>query len=181
MTEQQEPVQEKHQITKEPVPIELKKPKAMFIDVDGTLMSNARRTSLGVPFVKYENEINMLHMDKPIDGIVALINIYCRMTGLIPIFVTGRMDNFDGKIRDITTEQILDALPSFKQPILFMRGSNDFRKPVEYKNSVYKEHIRPNYDVVMVLDDDNDVCEYFSNTHHILSLQPYFVEKEVKE
>jgi hypothetical protein len=181
MTEQEEPVQEERQITKEPVPIELKKPKAMIIDIDGTLMSNVRRTSLGVPFVKYENEINMLHMDKTIDGVAGLINIYCRMVGVIPIFVTGRMDNFNGRIKSITIEQIMDALPVVKQPILFMRGENDFRKPVEFKNSVYKEHIRPNYDVVMVIDDDNDVCEHFSNIHNILSLQPYFVEKEVKE
>ena len=165
-------------ISKETVPPPVVKPKAIIIDIDGTLMDNSKRASLGVPFVKYENDIAMLHTDKQIESMVTLINVYCRVTNSKPVFLTGRMDNFDGKVREITLQQITTALPNLEFDLI-MREEDDFSKALEYKYNAIRK-IRLTYDTIMLLDDDRQVCEFVAERFNILCLQPYWVEKQVK-
>ena len=60
---------------------------------------------------------------------------------------------------------------SFYYDEIFARDLNDYSKTAIYKEKVYEENIKPNYDVVMVFEDSNSCVKMFRDKGLIV-MQP---------
>lgn len=135
--------------TWEPVVRNKSLPTAVCVDLDGTLAIHTGRS----PYV-YDD----LHTDRVNDD---LLDVLTRMgTGWLDtkvLFVSGRPDSH----RDLT-QKWLDAHTGFEadEKHLFMRKAGDQRPDYIVKNEIYDNEILPNYDVVMVFDDRDQVVRH---------------------
>lgn len=133
------------------------KKAAIIVDLDGTLCDTSHRQHHVEKTPKnwiafYEALIH----DKPNDWCERLIDSM-RKTGIEIIFVSGRPDNY----RELTEGWLHDwgfSLASDPHP-LFMRKSGDFRKDSIVKTEIYREQIKPNFDVVFCIDDRQQVVD----------------------
>lgn len=71
------------------------------------------------------------------------------------IFVSGRSDKF----RKVTEEWL--SRYGFGDYPLFMRKDGDSRKDVIIKSEIYNKHIKDKYNVLFVLDDRDQVVEFW--------------------
>lgn len=118
------------------------KPKAIIVDVDGTIANRVGRS----PF-----EWAKVGQDTPRSVIIDLIKCYWKSTNdLHIIFLSGR----DSVCRHETLEWIADHIGFFYTDIkLFMRAEGDMRKDTIIKEELFWEHIADNYNIIAAFDD----------------------------
>ena len=127
------------------------KRKAIIVDLDGTICENVT----GRPWYGKGAAEGMLE-DKPYDEIINLIDSYSFNYDLHVLIVTGRHKGEELE----ATKKWLDK-HSFYYNKIFARELNDYSKSAPYKEKVYEELIKPNYDVVMVFEDNNACVKMF--------------------
>ena len=119
--------------------------RAIICDLDGTLCLFDRETRS--PYDRdFENDTINPAVRYVLDGNDQYNEI---------IFVSGRIEKF----RKVTQEW-LDKYGFGGHP-LFMRKEKDMRKDVIIKQEIYEEHIKDKYDVLFVMDDRNQVVEFW--------------------
>jgi histidinol phosphatase-like enzyme len=119
-------------------------PKAILVDIDGTIAHNAS----GRGFYDWL----AVGTDEPILEVIEIVN-WAKMAGFTVIVMSGR----DGISREVTA----DWLERHDVPVdeLYMRGINDQRKDSIVKRELFDAYVRDNYDVQFVLDDRNQVVD----------------------
>lgn len=116
------------------------KPKAIIVDVDGTIANKCDRS----PF-----EWDKVGCDTPRLEIINMIRAFARSYGATPIFLFGR----DSVCRDITQGWINSHAYMDKDQELYMRAEGDMRKDTIVKEELFWEHIEPTYNVIGAFDD----------------------------
>lgn len=117
------------------------KPKAILVDIDGTI---AERFGRG-PF-----EWLKVDQDKPRPFVIDLIKTYRVARGTQLIFLSGR----DEVCRNETTTWIYDHCDMYHEDIiLHMRPEGDMRKDMIVKEEIFWREIADNYNVIAVFDD----------------------------
>lgn len=116
---------------------------AIIVDIDGTV---AHRTNRG-PF-EYEK---VLH-DEADKNVIEVIKCMWEAGHKI-VFVSARED---WCFNDTYTWLTHNCPPFIK---LYMRKSGDNRRDADVKKEIYEEFIKPQYDVIAVFDDRDQVVE----------------------
>lgn len=137
------------------------KSKAIIVDLDGTICENVT----GRPWYGKGAAEGMLN-DKPYTDIINLIDCYSCKYDLEILILTGR---HKGEELEATKKWLYKN--SFYYSEIFANEPNDYSKAAIYKEKVYEELIKPNYDVVMVFEDNNACVQMFRDKGLIV-LQP---------
>ena len=116
-------------------------PKAIIVDVDGTLAHMTGRS----PY-----DYSRVHEDAVDESVRHVVNELAG-SGHHVIIVSGRKDDCEAETREWLDDNgvIYDEV--------HMRKSGDDRKDATVKAEIFNEHIRGKYNVVAVLDDRNQV------------------------
>lgn len=117
--------------------------KAILVDIDGTVAHRTNRD----PF-EYDK---VLH-DAPDKEVIAVLKSLWE-SGYRIIFVSARED---WCFNDTYTWLTHNCPPFIK---LYMRKSGDFRRDADVKKEIYETQIKPNYEVLCVFDDRNQVVD----------------------
>lgn len=136
----------------------MSKKSAIIVDLDGTLaIHNGRR-----PY-----EYHKCDTDLPNAPVVALVRAMdCRVDEII--FLSGREDS----CYDLTRAWICKHVsPLHVDSPLFMRATGDYRKDALVKREIYEEQIAPEYDVLFVLDDRDQVVNMWREKLGLTCLQ----------
>jgi predicted kinase len=138
-------------------------PVAVLCDLDGTLALIHGRS----PYDASDCDIKDLPNTPVIETILAHHN-----AGRQIVFCSGREDKYrpetirfiEKYCKSICTHGDCD-LVGFDQGVipykLFMRKTDDFRKDAIIKEEIFQNEIEGKYNVLMVLDDRNSVCEFW--------------------
>ncbi len=122
------------------------KEKAIIVDVDGTL---ADMKGVRGPF-----DWDKVDQDRPHNDIITLVQ-ELKSLGKKIIIVTGR----DG----ICKQKTINWLNKYNVPIdkFFIRPEGSFEKDSIIKGKIYMDDIRPYYDIEFVLDDRDQVVNFW--------------------
>ncbi len=141
------------------------KPKAIIVDIDGTLADVEHRVHHVRAAKKNWRAFN--------EGMAQdTVNVWC--AGLIKamrandygiLFVTGRDENY----RSVTEAWLKQHKIEYDK--LFMRAAVDFRGDNEVKKQIYLEEIRDHWDVVFVVDDRLSVVKMWRYDLGLVCLQ----------
>lgn len=129
------------------------KPKAILIDIDGTVAEmNGRK-----PY-----EWDKVGEDLPRQAPICLVQGMIEQ-GITPIFLSGR----DGVCKDLTYKWILDNIMEWYLPEnggfhLFMRTAGDSRKDSVVKKELFDSYVRKNFNVVGAIDDRKSILELWT-------------------
>ena len=118
-------------------------PRAIIVDIDGTLAHKGDRNAYD-----YKN----VYKDKCDEVISELTNQLYRLNYRI-IILSGREDS----CRDLTKQWLSDNIIHYHD--LYMRKSKDIRKDAVVKKEIYDQQIKDYYSVLCVFDDRNQVVE----------------------
>ncbi len=132
------------------------KPKAIIVDVDGTLAHNNGKRNIFDYTRVIEDDV-----DEPVS---VLVHHYWKL-GYLVIICSGREDNCREQ-----TEQWFKK-NSIPHNYLFMRKAGDHRKDSIIKKELFDAHIRDNYQIEFVLDDRNQVVDMWRNELGLKVLQ----------
>jgi len=153
--------------------------KAVIFDIDGVLAKKS-------PDRDYR-EYDKVDLDSPVEAVFEILNRYLFDEDYVIIFITGRKESCKIKTMNFIAENTeLDFiynstecngeseqeeyfLDNFK---LYMREDNDNRKAEVLKKEIYDKHIKGEYEVVLVFEDDPVVCEMYKK-EGLLVLQPH--------
>ena len=119
------------------------KPKAIIVDIDGTLAHMNNRTPFDYTKVK----------DDYCDVVIKDIVMTYQDLGFDILFVSGR----DDSCRTETLEWLGNNMIVFKA--LFMRKTGDKRHDWEVKKEIYQNEIEPFYSVFFCLDDRDQIVK----------------------
>ncbi|MBT3584409.1 MAG: polynucleotide kinase [Halobacteriovoraceae bacterium] len=132
--------------------------KALLVDLDGTLADVEHR----VHHVQGESKDWKQFNEKM--GLDAL-NTWCREIiisfqerGYGVVFLTGRTEDYRG-----TSEEWLDS-HDITYDKLFMRQRGDHRDDWDIKQGIYLEEIKPDFDILFVLEDRLNVVKMWRET-----------------
>jgi predicted secreted acid phosphatase len=132
------------------------KPKAIIIDLDGTLCNlDHRKHHVEKSPKDWDSFFNEAYKDTPYEWCQDLIHGF-RSIGYAIIFLTGRAE------RDISIEWLCrhTAIPRDKvEKSLYTRRAGDFRKDHEVKFELYCDFIEPHYRVVLAVDDKKSIAD----------------------
>jgi hypothetical protein len=117
--------------------------KAVIVDIDGTVANRTNRD----PY-DYSKVLD----DAPKPDVIEVVNSLWK-SGHKIIFVTAR----DDSCYEDTFEWLRSHCPPFIK--LYMRKTGDTRNDGVIKREIYDELIKPNFDVVCVLDDRQRVVD----------------------
>jgi predicted kinase len=119
------------------------RPEAIVVDIDGTVARHVNRS----PY-----DYTKVSDDQPIEDVISILRTLVLDYEII--FVSGRDDSCFSD----TSQWIVDHVGLDREDFrLHMRKSNDQRPDYIIKNEIYDEHVIPNYNVVMVFDDRDQV------------------------
>jgi uncharacterized HAD superfamily protein len=121
----------------------MKKEKAVIVDIDGTVATRTNRDP-------YDYSKVLDDAVKP-DVIEVVASLW--RSGHTIIFVSAR----DDSCYDDTFEWLRLHCPPARK--LFMRKTGDIRNDGVVKREIYEELIKPNWDVLCVLDDRQKVVD----------------------
>jgi predicted kinase len=121
-----------------------KLPTCIVCDLDGTLALFGKKNP-------YDRDFENDWVNEPVANIIRTYGL----SGIKIIFVSGRTDKYKGETMDWLTKNKLD----FAEPI--MRKDGDVRKDVVVKTEIYAEHIKNKYNVMFVLDDRDQVVNFW--------------------
>ncbi len=140
-------------------PRQLDKPKAIIVDVDGTIALRRGRS----PY-DYEK----CDTDEPEDRVLQVV-YDLHSAGYEVLFVSGREKVGNCELK--TSQWISNHYAGTFR--LFMRNEGDHRADKLVKEEIYHEYIEPNYDVVAVIDDRNQCVDLWRSLG-LLALQSYY-------
>lgn len=124
------------------------KPDCIIVDMDGTLAFNLSGRN-------FFDDIDMIKYDTPLLATVSILRAM-KMTGTCNIFiVTGRSE----KSREATENWLAENNIPFDK--VFMREEKDFSHSNDFKQKVYEDNIKNNYNVLFVLDDDTKCMKMY--------------------
>ena len=124
------------------------KPDCIIVDMDGTLAFNLSGRS-------FFDDIDMIKYDTPLLATVSILRAM-KMTGTCNIFIiTGRSE----KSREATETWLAENNIPFDK--VFMREEEDFSHSNDFKQKVYENNIKNNYNVLFVLDDDTKCMKMY--------------------
>lgn len=115
------------------------KPTAIMVDIDGTLAHMQDRS----PY-----DYSKVMSDTLDDAIADITRKYKTV-----VIMSGRPES----CREDTENWLRKHAVRFDK--LFMRTTDDNRKDSIVKLELYKEHVEPNYNILFVLDDRNQVVK----------------------
>jgi phosphoglycolate phosphatase-like HAD superfamily hydrolase len=134
----------------------MSKPKAVIIDLDGTLCDLAHRLHYVEKSPKdWDSFFNEAYKDTPFEWCQDLISGLMSI-GYAIIFITGRAE------RKISLEWLCRHTQIPRQQIderLYTREKGDFRKDHEVKAELYRNHIEPHFRVVFAVDDKKSIVD----------------------
>lgn len=119
------------------------RPEVVLVDIDGTVAIMNDRS----PF-----DWHRVGEDTPNDVVIAVVRALSR-NGKRIVFMSGR----DGSCREETIKWLSRHV--VEAPELYMREAGDSRKDSIVKQELYERHIKPSYNVFVVLDDRNQVVD----------------------
>lgn len=130
-----------------PVVYESEKADAICVDIDGTVADHRGNRS---PYdeSKVIDDAAFLDVIKIVESLAE--------SPYVVIFVSGRTD----KCREDTEAWLDQNVALVEKPRLYMRESGDTRPDWVVKNEIYDEHILPEFNVVAVFDDRNQVVRH---------------------
>lgn len=129
------------------VPGDVFRPKAILVDVDGTLARMKDRS----PY-----DWKRVGEDELIDNVAEVVRrLYS--TGITIVIMSGR----DGSCRAETQDWLLRHEIYYTE--LHMRAADDMRRDNIVKYELFDKHIRDKYNVVGVIDDRKQVCEMWES------------------
>lgn len=135
------------------------KKKAIICDLDGTLaLLNGRSP--------YDASTAMEDMlNEPVANILSVYDNQ-KLFEIDLILLTGRYDTYRSQ-----TEQWLEkhGITNYKE--LYMRPAQDKRQDVIFKKEIYKTYIEPEYDVLFVLEDRDQVVRMWRKELGLTCLQ----------
>ena len=124
------------------------KSDCIIVDMDGTLAFNLSGRN-------FFDDIDMIKYDTPLLATVSILRAM-KMTGTCNIFiVTGRSE----KSREATETWLTENNIPFDK--VFMREEGDFSHSNDFKQKVYEDNIKNNYNVLFVLDDDTKCMKMY--------------------
>ena len=141
--------------------VDSSKPFGIIVDLDGTLsLFNARRSDGSVdvryPGAQVRDPYNAYKCDEDtINEPVAAVIESMHKEGYKIIFCSGREDIYREQ-----TERFIKKHLSVPYE-LHMRKSGDQRKDSIIKSEIYDGQIAPNYNIFLILDDRNQVIEFW--------------------
>lgn len=132
---------------------DLRKRKAVIIDVDGTVAKMNGRN----PYDWHRVEED-LPRQAPICMVQGMIE-----KGITPIFMSGR----DGVCKNLTYKWLLDNIMEWYLPEnggfhLFMRSDGDMRPDYVVKKELFDKYVRNNFNVVAAIDDRKQILELWT-------------------
>ncbi|WP_326554636.1 phosphatase domain-containing protein [Micromonospora sp. NBC_01813] len=128
----------------EPYVPDTSKPKAVIVDIDGTVALMGSRD----PF-----DESRVHEDRPNRAVIEAVEALEGQNYAV-IFCSGRTDG----CREATEKWLVDHL-DVQYAALHMRAASDFRPDWAMKLEIFNRHIRNDYNVVGVFDDRQSVVE----------------------
>lgn len=117
-------------------------PKAIWIDIDGTLAINSRRG---------HHEYDKVLTDTPRTDIISMLKAWMKQDNLQPIFMSGRPDSC--REDTYTWLQKYFSQEEYGYLYLYMRTSGDFRSDRIIKQELFWEYLAPNWNIVAAVDD----------------------------
>ena len=114
------------------------KPKAIWLDIDGTIAIN---TSRG------HHDYDKVITDSPRLDIISMVKAWSLMDNLQIIFMSGRPDS--------CREDTIKWLQTYFDDVeyLYMRTTGDFRSDRIIKEELFWEYLEPNWNIVAAFDD----------------------------
>ncbi len=124
------------------------KPKAIIVDLDGTLADCSHRVH---HLQKTPKDWDAFYAgcgeDTPITHILDLVDTYQAYDGVCLVVVTGRPE----RTRAMTQAWLKWNLSGYQT--MFMRPDGDYRADDVLKREIYERDIAPHYDVLFALED----------------------------
>lgn len=159
-----EPV-ESVMIKAEPYVPDRNKPRAILVDLDGTIAHNDGHRG----FFDWDK----VGDDKPHVDIIRLVHMYIE-DGVKPIFVSGRDEVCFSETYEWIKFHVFGKIGKFDyDPKLIMRAHKDGRQDSIIKLEIFDREIRNNYNIVACLDDRNQVVDaYRSIGLRVLQVAP---------
>jgi predicted kinase len=130
-------------------------PEAIICDLDGTLALIHNRS----PYDASDCDIKDLPNVPVIETILAHYNADRKI-----IFCSGREDKYRPETIRFIEKYCRVLSETTTKPIvyqLYMRKTDDFRKDAIIKEEIYQENIEGKYNVLLILDDRNSVCDFW--------------------
>lgn len=118
---------------------------AIIVDVDGTVALHFNRS----PF-----DWSRVGEDVPNRHVIHIVEAVAN-TGVDVIFCSGRSDI----CRSATERWLAENIPGINPAALFMRSDGDYRPDHVIKAEIFERDIRPQYNIVAVFDDRDQVVE----------------------
>lgn len=120
-------------------------PNAILCDIDGTLALFGENNP-------YERDFLQDKLNIPVHNILIATQ---RTFDQAVILVSGR----SGKFMESTHEWLKRNKVNYDR--IYMRAEDDKRKDVEVKKEIYEEHIKGKFNVIFVLDDRDQIVEFW--------------------
>lgn len=127
------------------------KPKAIIVDLDGTLCNTDHRQHL-VQAKKW-NEFYDALVNDPLHEWCAGLIAAMREQGVHALLVSGRPDSH----WEQTAQWLSSNMPQWDG--LFMRKTGDYRKDCIVKEEIYRKDIEPRFEVLFCVDDRKQVVD----------------------
>lgn len=117
-------------------------PKAVWIDLDGTIALN---TSRG------HHDYDKVSTDTPRLEIISMLKAWMKQDNLQPIFMSGRPDS----CREDTYTWLQKYFPQeeYGYLYLYMRNTGDMRSDRIIKEELFWEYLAPNWNIIASVDD----------------------------
>ncbi len=114
------------------------KPKAIWIDLDGTIAINSYRG---------HHDYDKVITDTPRLDVISMLSAWMERDGLTPVFMSGRPES----CREDTVKWLLNYFDDV--PYLYMRTTGDNRSDRIVKEELFWEYLEPNWNIVAAIDD----------------------------
>lgn len=124
------------------------KPKAILVDIDGTLAHMQGRGAF---------EWDKVGTDSVDDMVATIVRSLC-YSGIKVVLMSGR----DSVCRDITEEWLSRNDLHFYED-LFMRAEGDMRKDTIVKRELFVSNVKDHYNVIGAIDDRPSVCRMWES------------------
>lgn len=145
-----------------PPPFKIGMPKAIIVDLDGTIslfncIDKKGRKVIRHPDAPSRSPYDGQHCDKDLanEAVVEAVKM-AKAYGYEIIFCSGRYDDYEVQTRTFLNKH----LPNISYE-LFMRKSNDMRQDAIVKEEIYNDKIDGKYNIIFILDDRDQVVDFW--------------------
>lgn len=129
------------------------KPKAVIVDIDGTIADNAHRQHFINKKPKdWDGFFAGMEGDEPKSMVLEAVDYFA--TQYVILFLTGRPERYRGLTSFWLIRHVKNIQPSMQ---LFMRPDGDFTSDSSMKKALFIDKISPGFDVKLVIDDRTSV------------------------